>query len=237
MKSEDQQFHKCYLLHRRHFRESSLLLELFSEEYGRVGVIARGARGSKGNQSGVLQPFQQLLVSWGGQGELKKLYKVEQLEGGKPLLGDALIAGLYLNELMVYLMHRFDPHPELFEYYHQTIYQISQTQDNLEWNLRLFEKNMLESIGYGLRLVYEVETGEMVQDEKQYCYQLETGPLASLSDCTGVQLSGKTLLTLESEAEPDSGILKESKKLMRMVISHQLGGKELNSRRLFNRKK
>ncbi len=231
----DHQFHRCYLLHKRHFRESSLLVELFSEEYGRFGAIARGVKTSRSNQVAILQPFQQLQVSWGGQGELKKIYKTELAEGKKPLQGESLIAGFYLNELLMYLLHRFDPHPELYEIYHHTLSVLTDEPGDIEWVLRLFEKELLQHIGYGLQLAYDADSGEAVKPQQQYCYIHDQGPVKYASDCRGVKISGDTLISLEHALEVQQQVKRESKQLMRSIISGLLGDKTLNSRKLFKK--
>ncbi len=234
---EQQQFHRCYLLHRRSFRETSLLLEIFSEEYGRIGAIARGAKSARGGMTATLQPFQLLDISWGGYGELKKVFKAELVEGGRPLQGEMLIAGFYLNELMMHLLHRDDPHSELFQIYHTTIKQLSEGCEDLEWTLRQYEKQLMETIGYGLLLTHEAEHGEIVTSDQRYCYLLEQGPVKMKSHCVGIEISGKTLLHLDSGELPDDTVRKESKKLMRYLIASQTGNKTLNSRKLFSHKR
>ena len=115
-----------YVLHRRAFRDSSLLVELFTPKYGRVGLIARAARQSSSRLQGVVQPFRSLLVSWSGNGELPTLSAAEAEGGAWWLTGQALMGGFYVNELLVRLLHRFDPHPNLYAVYHNTVQALAE---------------------------------------------------------------------------------------------------------------
>ena len=231
------QLQPAYLLHRKPYRDTSLLLELFSRDYGRIGLIARGARGAKSKLKGVLQPYQPLLVSWSGRGELQTLTSAEVQGATTFLQGDALASGFYLNELLMRLLTRHDPHPELYHIYQATLQRILAAQD-IEWALRLFERELLQQLGYGLLLSHEGRGGDEVVPEGRYCYYHESGPQRMYGGADGVlTVSGATLLALEQGRCDDPQLRRESKLLMREVLGHYLGPKPLASRELFRQKR
>ncbi len=221
-----------YILHRKPYRDTSLLLEAFAAEYGRIGLVARGARSAKSSVKGLLQPFQPLLLSWSGRGELRTLIAAEA--GGRPAFfqGAALAAGFYLNELMLRLLARHDPHPELFEAYDRTVGALARSP--AEWSLRLFERDLLQALGYGLLLTHTADDGEPVRPDAHYCYHLESGPVAVGSTGGGLPIKGTTLLALGSGGpEPAAAGLIEAKQLMRAALRIYLGDRPLASRSLF----
>jgi DNA repair protein RecO (recombination protein O) len=245
----------AYVLHRRAFRDSSLLLELFTPHYGRVGVIARGARQSSSRLTGVLQPFRSMLVSWSGNGELPSLSAAEAEGSSQWLTGQALMGGFYLNELLMRLLHRFDSHPDLYSVYHHTLDMLgeicrssesnkddqafaSSLSAKLECALRIFEKHLLEEIGYGLVLEYDAEQGQPIEPQQLYVYHLMHGPVRLSAGDTGAMpnrltIRGQSLLDLARGHLDDKVSLREVKRLMRAALAEQLGERPVNSRRLF----
>lgn len=229
-----QSLQPAYVLHRKEYRETSLLLEVMTADSGRVGLVARGARSGKRASAGLLQPFVPLLLSWRGHGELGTVTGVEGGGVSVPLAGPTLIAAFYLNELLIRLLQRNDPHPELFLAYRQTLQRLTATPGEQEWILRLFEKILLQELGYGLLLEHEANNGEPIAADTRYCYVLEHGPIvASAAACDGVPIHGSTLIALECEHGYDAMNLAEAKRLMRTVLAQHLGGKPLHSRELF----
>lgn len=222
-----------YVLHQRPYRESSMLLEVFTGLYGRVGLVARGVRSPKSRQRGDLQPFRPLRLSWNARGELGTLTAVETDAPGTRLQGTALYSAFYLNELLVRLLVRDDPHPGLYGCYQATLEGLIQGGD-IEPLLRIFEKSLLQEIGYGLLLDCEVESGEPVQPERFYDYHLESGPvLAAESDVQAFVFKGSSLLALERGQLTDADVLRDAKRLMRAALNLYLGSKPLKSRELF----
>lgn len=226
----------AYVLHHRPYRDSSLLLEMFTPEYGRVGLVARGARAAKSRLHGVLQPFQPLLVSWVGRGELATLCGAEAHGMTQRLNGRSLISGFYLNELLLRLLTRHDAHPALFDIYRETLHRIS---DEEQRALRIFEKHVLKEIGYALVLDHEAEKGAPIEPDKMYTYRLERGPVLYPALCPAVEgqgvgmvLRGASLLSLMHEELRDEQALREIKPLMRAALALYLGGKPLQSRAL-----
>ena len=228
----------AYVLHGRPYRESSLLLEAFTRDHGRVGLVARGARGSKSRWRSVLQPFRPLLLSWNQRGELGTLVAVDQVASPPAVHGEAIFCGLYINELLMRGLHRSDPHPGLFETYRQLLTELLLSQQP-EPILRAFEKQLLDALGFGLQLECEHDTGVPVTAAAWYEYIPERGLVRHTRDentGTGVNdyrlVSGAALLGLQSnvirqEHQP------ELKRLMRRVLKHHLGDKPLASQALF----
>lgn len=219
-------------MHSYPFRETSLVLEVFSREYGRVPLVARGARRPRSALRGLLMSFQPLSLSWFGKHELRTLHSAEW-QGGQPQLrGTALLCGFYLNELLLNLMARDDPHRSLFDYYQQTLQRLAQEQDHA-FTLRSFEKHMLQELGYALSLETEAESGKPVVPEKTYRYILERGAVAETADATqGLPVAGKTLLDMAADDYRDLNSARQSKQLMRMLLDHYLAGKTLHTREL-----
>ena len=229
----------AYVLHRRPYRDSSLLLDVFTPEFGRVGLVARGARQAKSRGQAVLQAFQPLLLSWSGGGELASLAAVES--GGPPrwLSGPALMSGLYLNELLARLLHRHDPHPDLYAAYQSALAALAPAAD-LEPVLRIFEKRLLGELGYGLVLEHEADSGRPVEADRLYAYHLGAGPVRCDSEerampAPALLIRGDSLLALARECLDQATRLREAKRLMRAALAAHLGGRPLASRRLFTR--
>ncbi|HEY9147624.1 MAG TPA: DNA repair protein RecO [Gammaproteobacteria bacterium] len=223
----------AYVLHRKPYRDTSLLLEAFSPEYGRIGLVARGARSRRSTLQALLQPFQPLLLSWSGRGELHTLTAAEADGTATKPHGDALINGFYVNELLMRLLPRDDPHPGLYASYRQALSRLSQGDDH-EWSLRLFERDLLQELGYGLQLTHEGGSAHPLQPERHYCYHAEYGPQAALDespDCLAV--SGATLLALATGEPAGESCRREAKRLMRVILGHYLGPRPLASRALF----
>lgn len=226
------QLQPAVVLHHRPYRESSLLVELFTAEHGRIGLVAKGARGNrKSSNSALLQPFQPLLLSWIQRGELGTITTVEARDRALLLSGAALFSGFYLNELLMRLLARHDPHPELFERYEVTLQALTRPE-LAEWALRLFERDLLQSLGYGLLLEQRAD-GEFIEPQMRYCYHLERGPQPCLGSGQGLVVMGETLLALASGELPSSPGRIEAKRLMRAALALYLGNKPLQSRELF----
>lgn len=222
----------AFLLHARPFSESSLVLDVFARGYGRLALLARGARRPRSALRGVLIGFQPLELGWFGGGEVKTLAKAEW-SGGLPLLtGKCLLLGYYLNELLLKLMPREDPHPVLFDAYGLALAALARgAEESAE--LRRFEKTLLRELGYGLTLEREAGSGIPVQPDRRYVYQIERGAVPATDEMAAPTLSGKTLLDMAADDYSDPRTLAESKSLMRQLMSHYLGGQALQSRRIF----
>ncbi len=229
----------AYILHKRAYRESSSILEVFTKDYGRVSLMARGCRGKRSKIAGNLLLFTPLVVSWQGKSNLPYLKSVERADLKAPVLKNkSLLSALYINELLVYLLHKDDVHEAIFEHYHHCLYSLEK-ESSLELTLRKFEAGLLELLGFGLNLHAEADTGEEIMADVMYDYHLEHGPVKSRETSVKMvpQISGACLLALANEQYQtiavNSQYLAELKQLMRFVISFHLGNKKLKSRELF----
>jgi DNA repair protein RecO (recombination protein O) len=232
------QLQPAYVLHHRPYRDSSRILELFTRDHGRVTVFARGARtGRKGSSLvSTLQPFHRLLVSWTGRGEAGQLTGAEFDGAVTALPSNRLVSGFYLNELLLKLFVRQDGHPDVFELYSHTLESMKRAESELPV-LRVFEKRLLDALGYGLALERDAQSGEPLDPAAMYHYRLEYGPMriaaeGLVENFAGAPFvfSGATLLALARE---DLAALAESpdaRRLLRAALDRVLDGRELKSR-------
>lgn len=222
-----------YVLHSYRYRESSLILEIFSRHHGRISLLAKGARRWKKRSANTyLGSFQEMIFSWSGRGELMTLTSAEEVAPSSQLQKSVLYCGFYMNELLIRLLHKHDPHEELYDAYRSSLLELEGNRD-MEPVLRLFEKNLLVEIGYGLNLDTDVSTGQPIESSKTYYYLPNQGP-SSEAD-TGLhcqQISGKSLIAFR-DGTLDDPSLREVKRLMRRVIDQQLNYKPLASRSMF----
>ncbi len=221
----------AYVLHARAYRETSLLLECLTREHGRLGVVARGVRGERSRlRRAQLEPFQPLALGLLLRGEMATLTAVEPVGAPQRLTGDVALAGLYLNELVVRLTARQDPLPLLFDTYATTLARLA-AGESPNWSLRRFERDLLEVTGYGLQLLHEADTGEAIEPEASYRYQVEHGAVRCAAGSPQA-LRGSDLLALAQDRMPDNRGLKSLRDLMREVVRFQLGGGELRAWRV-----
>jgi DNA repair protein RecO (recombination protein O) len=224
---------RAFILHVAPFRETSALAEAFTRGHGRLAVVARGARRPRSSLRGLLMEFQPLELSWFGRGEVRTLSGAEWM-GGQPLLrGQRLLFGYYLNELLLKLMPREDPHPELFDRYREALLALS-APDAGEEILRRFEVSLLRLLGYGVTLDRDARTGEPVDPERRYAFVADRGVQAiSAGESDAGAFSGGALLAMARDDYSQAQTLREGRLLMRQAIAHHLGGAALNTRRVF----
>lgn len=228
MKAERVVLTPAYLLHQRAWRETSKLLEVWSREHGRVGLVARGARRPNSPQRSLLQPFTPLLLSWTQRGEMGNLGAVEAAGAPTLLRGRPLMAAFYMNELLLRLVARQDAHAHLYDMYAHTLRALS--GDNPAGALRVFELRLLSAIGYGLNLDQVAGSGEQVQAGEDYLYDLEAGPRpAGGRRGPGVAVRGRTLLALHGGALDDADDLKDAKRLLAAALEPHLQGRALKT--------
>jgi len=224
----------AFVLHSYPYRETSLVLEVFSRKFGRIPLMARGARRPRSVLRGVLMAFQPLTLSWFGKHELRTLHGAEW-QGGQPQLqGTALLCGFYLNELLLNLLVRDDPHEQLFDFYQHTLQVLAQAA-NPAATLRSFEKRLLQELGYALQLEQEADNHAEIIPDLPYRYVPERGAVREpLNDNApiGVPVLGKTLRDLAADDFRDAVSAQQSKQLMRMLLNHHLAGKMLHTREL-----
>ena len=221
----------AFVLHAYPYSETSLIIDVFSRDFGRVALLARGARRPRSVLRGVLLAFQPLELAWAGRGEVQTLMKAEW-QGGQPLLaGKALFCGYYLNELLMHLLPREDAHARLFAVYAETLRRFADGAQ--ESDLRCFERALLQELGYGLLLETDAE-GVAVEVDGDYAYEIERGPVRlQRPGGSALSVSGRTLIDLAREDFSDPRSLSEAKQLMRTLIGHYTGGRSLASRRIF----
>ena len=220
-----------FVLHSYQYRETSLLVETFTKNFGRIALVARGARRPRSTFRGVLSAFQPLLLSWSGKSELRALRRVEWEGQPVRLIGMSLICAFYLNELLLRLLPRDDPHERLFAYYQEALQALA-TQKNPSPILRRFEMRLLKELGYALSLQHEAETGTAVQPNRYYRYVVERGPVAADGAQDELHVLGKTFLDMALDDYSDPLTLQQSRNLMRLIITHYLGNQTLHTRQL-----
>lgn len=221
-----------YVLHTYPFKETSLVVELFTRNFGRVAVTAKGARRPRSAVRGMLQSFQPLQATWSGKQELKTLHSLEWGGGLLLLKGEALMCGFYLNELLLRLLPREDAHEALFEYYAATLKILADGQ-HLATTLRRFELKLLQELGYAIPLQHDTASIEIIATQV-YRYEAEHGASKSTQRevYNGVQLLGSTLLDMHQDDYTNPQTQQQSKQLMRYLLAHYLGDKPLHTRQL-----
>ena len=218
----------AWILHQHPYRDSSLLLEVFSREYGRIGLVARGARSGRSRWQNQLQILRPLALSWNLRGELGTLTGVDSRGTAAVYPGRQVWCACYLNELLLRLMTRHDPHPEIFDAYEQALMMLG---INEEQALRVFEKRLLQSLGYGLLLDHEYDNGLPVQHDMLYEYRLERGPVRRQEvRHDGIFLHGSSLLSLHCDELQEPRACREVKQLMRAALALYLGARPLRTR-------
>ncbi len=225
----------AWVIHRRPFRNTSLLVDFFCRDHGRIATVARGARRGKSRQQGLLQPFRPLQVSWTGRGEIKTLTATESAGSAAKLAGERLLSGFYVNELLSRLLHGHVEHPKLFHAYQDTLRALA-ADSSLEPILRRFELELLAELGYAINLQTERHREEPLSLNKQYRYLPDLGfEEAGPGDSNdpkrifpGAHLHALARLDLEDPAAAAA-----AKRLLRQALDPHLGGKPLHSRALF----
>lgn len=219
----------AYLLHQQHYRETSLIADVLTRDYGRISIIAKGVRRTKSKTLGMLRPYKLLSISYQGKTGLKTLTQVEPVGLTGELTGMNLYYGFYVNELVCFFLHKDDPHPEVFRDYEACITELAYSAF-VEPALRNFEINLMENIGYGINFELDLKNEKPIEPTKKYLFNNEEG---LIEDAQGI-FSGASLLAMEQRYFQHPTTLKEAKTLMRMVIDSRLQGKRLNSRTVVN---
>lgn len=219
----------AFILHARPYRETSLLLEAFTRDHGRVGLVARGVRRERSRlPRGLLQPLQPLLIDWLQRGELGTLVSADAAGAPLPLAGDALLPALYVNELVLRLCGRNDAHAAGFAAYAQCLARLA-WDDDAAWTLRRFERDFLAALGYALALEQAMD-GAHVEPGRDYAWDPAEGP-RPWREGSGVRVSGEALRALARDERPAAEQLAELRRVMRATVRH-LAGAELNAWKL-----
>lgn len=229
--SEALGFQRCFVLHRRPYTETSLILDVFSEEYGRVTILAKGARSKRSNLKGVLQPFTPLLLKWFGKGSMRTLKQAEPISLGIPLSGINLYSAMYINELVARVVESETAYPELFHDYLSALTELAQC-DNPEPALRRFELALLSSLGYGVDFLHCAGSGEPVSDNMTYRYREQKGFIASVRQ-DNLSFLGNELVAISERRFLTKSQLQAAKRFTRMALKPYIGSKPLKSRELF----
>ena len=234
------ELHYCWLLHARPYRDTSLILDLFTQAQGRVSAIARGVRAQgKGraiSKRSLLQPFIPLQVSLAGRGELRTLGVVEALGAGIPLVGERLLSALYVNELLVRLLPLHENEMQIFSSYGGLLQALA-GNDELEPLLRLFELQLLDVLGYGLQLTHDAASGESIRSGIWYQLQQEGGFICQPMDVSDTRAlyEGEALIAMAQRDFSSLATRRTAKRLLRTVLQQHLGSRELASRALFGK--
>lgn len=219
----------AFILHARPYRETSLLLECLTRDHGRIGLVARGVRRERSRlPRGLLQPLQPLALGWTGGGDLAPLVAAEATAVPYVLAGSRLFSAIYLNELVLRLSVRADPHAGLFEHYHDCLRRLAGAEGEA-WTLRRFERDLLAGLGYALVLDHAFDTGDPLEEDVAYAYVPDAGPVTWREQPGAVRVRGAALLALARDEAPGSDDLAALRRLMRSLVRHQLGGGELKA--------
>jgi DNA repair protein RecO (recombination protein O) len=207
-----------------------MLLDVLTLHYGIVSLVAKGVKSGRSGLQSVLQPFRALVISWSGKGELPLLVKAEEAGAGAGLDRENIINGFYLNELLLRFLHRGDPHPGIFESYVAALSVIKERGD-IQQGLRIYEKRLLDELGYGLVLDHDVETGSPIEQGKKYSYLIEAGPVPYVEGRQeDITIHGESLISLAHGELCGKRVMHEVRNLMRTIIQHHLGDIPVRSR-------
>jgi DNA repair protein RecO (recombination protein O) len=223
-----------YVLHHRPWRDTSRVLEVFTREYGRLTLFARGVRGPKSRMAPLLQPFRRLLGSWSGSGDAGQLTAVEaapatDLPGAAELPAAALLPAWYLNELLLKLTLRTDAQPAIFDLYDEALAQL-RAGESVPPVLRMFERRLLELLGYGIEFGREARSGAALQPETYYHFHPGLGFVETRAAATEGVFEGRSLLAIAAEHWQERGVLEDARTIMRLALDDALEGRELRTR-------
>lgn len=217
----------AWILHARPWRDTSMLVEALSRDHGRVGLVARGARGPRGRWRALLQPLQPLLISWSGRGELGTLSACEAAGPALVLRDEPLMSAWYMNELSLRLLQRNDAHPPLFSAYGEALSGLERAP---AVSLRLFEKRLLDTLGWGASYDHANDDGSAVERGRRYGFAADRGVLAQGPG--DIEVDGATLLALAAEELTEAQATGEARVLLRIALTEHVGARPLHSREL-----
>lgn len=221
----------AFILHHRPFRDSSQILDILTRDHGKIALVARGSRGAKSRLRGVIRPFLPLRVSWVARSDLGTLTGAEAAGLPAGLRGDAMLSAYYVNELLINFLHRHDPQAEIFNLYADTLKALC-VCEAVASVLRSFEIELLGLLGYALSIEHESGTREVLDPAGNYEYRMDQGAVAVSRSSGPMVFSGSLLSAIQSQKFESPEVLRAAGRLLREVISHHLGGKELKSRKV-----
>ena len=221
----------AFILHHRPFRDSSQILDIVTRDHGKIALVARGSRGSKSRLAGVLRPFLPLSVSWVARSDLGTLTGAEAAGAPAGMRGDAILSAFYVNELLLNFLHRHDPQPEIYGIYEEVITSLGSTS-NVAQCLRSFELEFLSLLGYAVNFAHESGTQRDLDPKQHYDYRMEQGLVPVGRSDGPLVFPGALLSSIQAQKFDNSEVLRAAGRLLRAVIAHHLGGKELKSRKV-----
>jgi DNA repair protein RecO (recombination protein O) len=216
----------AFILHQRPYRNTSQLIECLTVNFGKVGLIARGSRRARSGQRALLQAFAPLRISWVRRGELANLVQVEPANAAYPLAGHRLLGAYYVSELVLKLMARDDPNPEIFECYRNCLDSLCHAR-SLPRALRVFEFELLRALGYGLDLSIDAATREPLDPGGRYTVDPEGMPRAV---CGQDGYLGRDLISLRELVLDDEQSLRAARLILGRALDSQLDGRTLRTR-------
>jgi DNA repair protein RecO (recombination protein O) len=221
----------AWVLHRKPYRDTSELVDFFTRDHGRIPAVARGSRSRRRRVP--MEPFHPLQISWTGRGELVTLTGAEPLGPGLPAKGRRLMSMFYINELLLKLTARHDAQPEIFSLYEDSLRSLAGGREEAP-TLRVFERDLLEILGYGLVLNSDVD-GRPIDSRARYLYRVEEGPhRTSHESSSSLCISGATLLAIRTGQFDADDCLREARILLTAALDFHLGGQPLRTRQVFN---
>lgn len=227
-----EQWQRGFVLHRREYSESSLLVDFFTENHGRITLLAKGARRPRSPLKSVLQPFTPLLLKWTGKGDLKTLTKAEPASLTLPMQTLALYSGFYVNEVLARVLENHTAYPELFQHYLHCMTKLASQPNEIEPILRTFEFQTLQALGYGINFTHCAATGLPVEPQMTYQFRESEGFIASLLQNNHTFI-GKDLLAFSEMDFSEKDTLHSAKRFTRIALKPYLGSAPLKSRELF----
>jgi DNA repair protein RecO (recombination protein O) len=222
-----------FVLHAYPYKETSLIVEVFTRKFGRVGLLARGARRPRSVMRGVLLAFHPLRLTWSASAELGTLMSAEWGGGQPTLAGIGLMCGFYINELLLRLLPRDDPHEVLFDAYGEALVRLAAGASQAAV-LRGFERRMLAELGYAPVLDRDAANGAAIEPARHYAYEAERGPVETRRTDGDFVFSGRTLLDMAADNYDSSRTRDEARRLMRALIAERLGGQPLFTRTMLS---
>jgi len=223
-----------FLMHQMPYSETSQIVRIFSQNFGRVDLIAKGSKRPKSKFRSYLQPFLPLQLSWSGKSQLKTLRNAE-IHGQylASIQGKYLLSAYYLNELILSFLRMEDPYPNLFAVYASTLHNFSESKP-IEPSLRQFEILMLSEIGYAINFSTEAHSQKPIETDMEYVFFVEQGFVSKRDhNSDSLLIKGHTIQAINEGNFSDKETLICAKKILRLSIQYHLDGKELKSKKVF----
>jgi len=219
----------AFVLHHRPYRNSSLIVECLTASHGRQALVAQGARRSETRQRSLLQPFRRIRLSWVRRGEMGRLTQVESDQPVPEITGDNLLAGFYVNELLLRLVARGDQNEAVMSCYSSCLERLAETRQ-IARAVRLFELRVLDALGFGIDLERDFRTGEPIRADHFYVFEHEGGLTAAGATETMRAYSGTHLISLREQKLEDTESLRVAKQLLGAILQDHLGERPLKTR-------